>query len=162
MSEERRYVAAEARQVDLERGGVIDQLKRHEGLRLKPYHCPAGKLTIGYGRNLDANGITEDEAERMLAYDVNIAISHAMDYIGGSHFFAKLSDARQAVLINMAFQMGGAGLKKFKNTKRLILAAIDNGNWDAVALGMLNSKWAKQTPARAKELAEQMKSGEWK
>ncbi|HOE90389.1 MAG TPA: lysozyme, partial [Candidatus Cloacimonadota bacterium] len=29
-------------------------LKKHEGLVLKPYKCSAGKLTIGYGRNLEA------------------------------------------------------------------------------------------------------------
>ena len=40
--------------------------KRFEGLRLKPYLCPAGKLTIGYGYNLEDNGITEEIAVLLL------------------------------------------------------------------------------------------------
>ena len=48
---------------------IADQLIRHEGLRLKPYHCPAGKLTIGVGRNLEDKGITEKEAILLLEYD---------------------------------------------------------------------------------------------
>jgi len=46
-------------------------LQSDEGLRLKPYHCTAGKLTIGYGRNLEDRGITEAEAEYLLENDVS-------------------------------------------------------------------------------------------
>jgi len=45
---------------------IADQITTHEGLRLKPYHCPAGKLTIGIGRNLEDKGITEKEALMLL------------------------------------------------------------------------------------------------
>jgi lysozyme len=48
----------------------IDLLKKHEGLRLKPYRCSADKLTIGYGRNLDDVGISEEEAEMLLLNDL--------------------------------------------------------------------------------------------
>ncbi|MDY0127369.1 MAG: hypothetical protein RBR69_04500 [Candidatus Cloacimonadaceae bacterium] len=41
---------------------IKEQLVRHEGLRLKPYRCTAGKLTIGIGRNLNDCGITQSEA----------------------------------------------------------------------------------------------------
>ncbi len=40
-------------------------LKELEGLYLVPYRCPAGKWTIGYGHNLEANGLTVDEAKRV-------------------------------------------------------------------------------------------------
>jgi lysozyme len=49
---------------------LTDQLIKHEGLRLKPYHCPAGKLTIGVGRNLEDKGITEEEAVMLLENDI--------------------------------------------------------------------------------------------
>jgi lysozyme len=49
---------------------VIDLIKTHEGLRLNVYQCTAGKNTIGYGRNLDDNGISKDEADFMLRNDV--------------------------------------------------------------------------------------------
>jgi lysozyme len=66
-----------------------------------------------------------------------------------------LSDERQDVLIQMAFQLGVSGLLQFKIT----LANVRSGNFDAAATGMLQSAWAKQTPNRAGRLAEQMKSG---
>jgi len=40
------------------RDKLVDQIIEHEGLKLKPYHCPAGKLTIGVGRNLEDKGIS--------------------------------------------------------------------------------------------------------
>jgi lysozyme len=46
------------------------QLVRHEGLRIKPYRCTAGKLTIGIGRNLDDCGISQSEANIMLINDI--------------------------------------------------------------------------------------------
>ena len=41
---------------------IVNQLILHEGLRLKPYRCTAGKLTIGVGRNLETKGLSEEEA----------------------------------------------------------------------------------------------------
>ena len=45
----------------------LDRLKRHEGLRLEAYVCPAGALTIGYGHNLDQHPIPNvgDEGDRI-------------------------------------------------------------------------------------------------
>lgn len=131
---------------------LIEMLKRHEGLRLKPYRCTAGKLTIGYGRNLEDRGISKVEAELMLINDI-------------SDFAAKLKtvlpwmeqlDARRAlVLVNMGFNLGIEGLLKFTNTLQL----IKNGNYDAAAKAMLDSKWAKQVGSRARELAHIIKTG---
>ena len=49
---------------------IKDQLIQHEGLKLKPYQCPAGRLTIGVGRNLEDKGITEKEAVMLLENDI--------------------------------------------------------------------------------------------
>ena len=70
---------------------------------------------------------------------------------------ARLSAARQAVLVNMAFQLGTKGLLAF----RVTLGSIEDGQYSEAALGMLDSTWAKQTPARAMRLATQMETGEW-
>ncbi|MDB4278749.1 hypothetical protein N9917_04035, partial [Deltaproteobacteria bacterium] len=53
--------------------GLIDQLVRHEAFRRQAYKCSSGKLTIGVGRNIDANGVSEDEANYMLLKDINDA-----------------------------------------------------------------------------------------
>jgi len=132
---------------------MIEQLKQHEGLELKPYRCTSGKLTIGYGRNLEAKGISKGEAEAMLFSD----IAEVEDKLVRAGFLSGLNDARKAVLINMAFQLGFKGLSKFRN----MLAAVQSEQYDLAASEMLDSLWAKQTPNRAKELSEQMLTGEF-
>lgn len=128
----------------------LSTIKRHEGLRLKPYHCSEGKLTIGIGRNLESNGISEDEAELMALNDIAMAEKYATALVSD---FSALNDNRKIVLVSMAFQMGRTGLSKFVK----MLDAIDIGAFRTAADEMLNSKWARQTPERAKELAEMMK-----
>ncbi len=51
------------------------QLIRHKGLKLKPYRCTAGKLTIGVGRNLDDCGISQTEAYVLLENDIQSKVS---------------------------------------------------------------------------------------
>ena len=126
--------------------------KRFEGLRLKPYTCPAGKLTIGYGHNLEDNGITEDIAVRMLDADLKAAEREVQDKFSS---FYKLNEARQFVLVDMAFNMGINRLLTFKK----MFAALAKGEYPTAAREMLNSKWAVQVGNRAKTLAEIMKSG---
>ncbi len=128
--------------------------KRFEGLRLKPYTCPAGKLTIGYGHNLDDNGITEDIAVRLLDSDLMAA---ERDVRSKFTRFYKLNEARQFVLVDMAFNMGIAKLMTFKK----MFAALAKDEYPTAAREMLNSKWAVQVGNRAKTLAEIMKSGEY-
>jgi len=125
-------------------------IKKHEGFRTKPYHCTEGKLTIGIGRNLEENGISEDEADYMARNDINTAEKAATSLVRD---FAALNDNRKIVLVSMAFQMGRTGLSKFVK----MIDAIDLGAFRTAADEMLDSQWAKQTPERAKELSEMMK-----
>ena len=128
-------------------------LKKHEGLRLKPYRDTVGKLTIGYGRNLDARGITTDEATEMLEADIYSAIE---DLRGSLPWFDDLDETRQVVLVDMAYNLGIAGLLKFKR----MLAAVETARWEDAAAEMLLSKWADQVGGRAAELAEMMRAGQ--
>ena len=132
---------------------VKDQLIRHEGLKLKPYRCPAGKLTIGVGRNLDANGITQKEAIVLLENDILRCEKELLDEI--PEVYSRLSETRKSVLLNMCFNLGISGLMEFKNT----LAFIDACDFERAANGMLASKWAKQVGRRAIELSELMRKG---
>ena len=134
---------------------VIEQLKKHEGLSLKPYQCTANKTTIGYGRNLEEKGITEVEANFMLAEDVSFFSNELSKKL---YYFDNLNDARQAVLINMAFNLGVEGLMKFKMT----LSYIENQYYEQASVEMMDSKWAVQVGNRAYELSEQMKTGYFK
>lgn len=132
---------------------VKEQLLRHEGLKLKPYRCPAGKLTIGVGRNLDANGITQKEAFVLLENDILRCESQLLDHIPIA--YSDLNDTRKTVLLNMCFNLGISGLLEFKNT----LAFIGAGDYERAANNMLASRWAKQVGRRAIELSELMRKG---
>jgi lysozyme len=133
---------------------LIEQLKRHEGFKAKPYLCTAGKITIGYGRNLDDVGVSKAEAEAMLIDDVASAKRGALALFLS---YEQLSDARKAVVVNMCFNLGRARLSGFKN----MIAAVNDGYFDLAAKEMLNSKWAKQVGNRAIELSEQMRTGDY-
>ena len=133
---------------------IKEQLVRHEGLRLRPYRCTAGKLTIGIGRNLDDRGISQKEAYAMLERDIQDCEQWLIDEI--PEVYNKLDEVRQSVLLNMCFNLGIKGLLEFKNT----LSFIGAGDWERAANNMLASKWAKQVGMRAIELSELMRKGQ--
>ncbi|HEX8030265.1 MAG TPA: glycoside hydrolase family protein [Vicinamibacterales bacterium] len=129
------------------------QLKEHEGLRLKPYTDTTGHLTIGVGRNLTDVGITEDEAMEMLEHDIAIAVGALSTKLP---WFLDLDDVRQRVLIDMAFNMGIDMLLTFHR----FLAAARIGDWDEAANEMMASRWAMQVRDRATRLIRMMRTGE--
>jgi lysozyme len=135
-------------------------LIREEGVQLRPYRCPTGKLSIGVGRNLDDVGITRQEAEILFENDLMRATAAVMSRLPWA---AQLDEPRQAVLISLAFQMGvgskasGTGLLGFTR----MLAAMERSAWDEAAIQLLDSRLAKQTPERTERLATQLRFGEW-
>lgn len=131
---------------------LADSLRVEEGLRLKPYRCSAGRLTIGYGHNLESTPITARAAEVILEDDIAEAVAAARRVCPQ---FDSLTRNRQVALANMVFQMGEAGVRAFRNT----LAHIAAGRYADAAKGMLNSRWARQTPARAERMARLMEEG---
>ena len=133
---------------------LIEQLKRHEGFRSKPYHCTAGKLTIGYGRNLDDVGISKTEAEQLLKNDIQQCINQL---IARFPVVEKLDTVRFDCLINMCFNLGITRLSKFKK----MWAAIEAKQYRRASEEMLDSKWANQVGVRAQELAYQMLTGKY-
>lgn len=126
--------------------------KKYEGLNLHAYLCPGGKLTIGYGHNLDENGITPEVAHLLLQTD--LAAAHR-DVAAKLPCMEVLTEARQFVLVDMCFNMGIKRLLGFKK----MLSALKAGDYERAAAEMLDSRWAAQVGRRAKELAEMMKTG---
>lgn len=128
------------------------QIKKHEGLRLKMYKDTVGVSTIGYGHNLEANGISLAVAEQIFEEDLIVAAMIARDFAGDA--WVNLNEVRRAVLINMAFNLGNR-LKFFVNTREALL----NHDYDLVAERMSKSKWYTQIGNRGKELVMQMQNG---
>lgn len=127
-------------------------LVRDEGLKLKPYRCTAGKLTIGVGRNLDDVGISRDEAMVLLWNDiarVKADASHAFPW------FARLDEVRQEVVLNMIFNLGINRFSQFYQT----IKCIESADYAGASERMLQSLWSRQVGQRAIRLARRMKEG---
>ena len=145
----------------------VDLVKSHEGLRLQPYVDTRGHRTIGWGRRIpegwDATGlaeITEPEARRMLAVDMAHAREAVRLWMQGGRDrsgIPPLSDARHGALVDMAFNLGARGLAKFRRMRSALVAS----NYALAAVEMLDSAWAGQVGARAREDAEIMRTGRW-
>lgn len=119
------------------------------------YTCPAGKLTIGVGLNLEANPLCDHAISIQLDHDIAKATEGAKSILRED--WDKLNDVRQEVLTQMVFQMGVTGVKGFRNALR----CIREGNFQQAGTHMLASKWARQTPVRAKRLIKAMRQGNY-
>ena len=128
-------------------------IKKHEGLRLKPYICSAGKLTIGYSRNLEDKGISEHEADMMLESDIDLAKQDLFSVFGNAA--NHMSQNRFNALVDMRFNLG---LSRFRGFKKMI-KAIKVGDWDEASKQALDSRWAEQVKSRAIRDALLLKEG---
>ena len=96
--------------------------------------------------------LTDGAVDKLLCISIEDAVNDAEAVVPG---FNDMSDARQRVFINMAFNLGRDRLAKFKkmaNACRLF-------NWEEASRQMLSSKWAGQVGARADRLAAMVIQG---
>jgi len=132
---------------------ILDDLILDEGIRLKPYRDTKGKLTIGIGRNLDDNGISEDEARMLAENDIDaVCIDLARNIPWGDG----MPEPVQRAIVNMAFNLGWPRLSKFKK----MLAALESGDFETAAVEALDSKWAREdvSPERSGRIAKLLRS----
>ena len=126
---------------------LVDRILEHEGFREKPYRDSLGIWTIGHG----LTWLSEEES----AHIVRGRVRSLLDKLIEAHaWLAFHPPVVTEVLTEMCFQMGWAGCHKFKN----MWAALRNGEFADAADEMLDSKWAAQTPGRAEELSEMIRS----
>ena len=125
---------------------LVRDLKRDEGVKLKPYKCTAGKLTIGVGRNLEDVGITDDESDMLLKNDLKRVVGELTTTL--KWFYAAPFDV-QLGLVNMCFNLGLPRLRGFNK----MLAALERGDYTEAATEALESHWARQVGNRACEIA---------
>lgn len=133
---------------------IKDWIKYNEGLSLKLYKCTAEKISCGYGRNIEDNGISLDEAELMLKNDLERCYADLYG-IFGFEMFILLSDKRKMILIDMIYNLGKT---RFSTFKKMIQAVKDKDFYEA-ATQILDSKYAREdVPERAKRNAKLMES----
>ena len=151
--------------IDMEE--IINRLVLHEGLRLKPYKCSAGFLTIGVGRNLITNpltkqektvvgdlshGITYDMAMYLLRHDIKRVLEECR---GCFPFWRHLDSERKYALFDMCFNLGLRRLLTFKK----MLDALEIGDYRGAAKECLNSKYARDVGKRAERIAKTFETG---
>ena len=136
---------------------LLDSVRKHEGYRNKVYLDTLGKRTVGVG-HLCVEDFWEDGKEyeekflmTILEHDLQTAIKSAEKLCEG----LKISDDAKIIIIEMIFQLGGNGVSKFRKMWQALQQ--DPPDYAEASVQMLDSRWAKQTPNRAKEMAQHMK-----
>ena len=136
------------------RGALLrHMLKKHEGLVLSMYKCPGGVRTIGYGHNLDSVPITIHAADIILEDDIDAAVQDMHSIFPNLN---QWTDARWIAIVNMRFNLGSSGFRKFKK----MIEALQKEDWHQAAIEMEDSVWHTQVGDRAVELVQIMESGE--
>ena len=135
-----------------------DSVKQHEGYRNKVYLDTLGKRTVGVG-HLCVEDFWEDDKEYDEKFLMDILKKDLQEAIKGARELMEerdcleIDDKAEELLIEMVFQLGKTGVSKFKN----IWKALAEKNYIGASYEMLDSRWAKQTPNRAKAMAKTMK-----
>ena len=133
-----------------------DMIKKHEGFREKVYKCPAGYLTVGYGRNLETVGVLEHEATIMLDSDMAESIKYLeIKLMRCGLSFRDVSPNRIAALIDFVFNVGATTSDKFVK----MWCCVDVDDWIGAATELLRSKYTQQVGKRAVTLAELLIEG---
>ena len=135
---------------------LLESVKKHEGFRDHVYLDSLSKRTVGYGHLCvedhweDGKKYDKEYLEDILEKDLQSAIDQAHDMCQGM----EISDDAKSIICEMIFQLGGNGVSKFKNMWKALKE--NPPNYKEAAVQMLDSRWAKQTPNRAKEMASHM------
>jgi len=150
---------------------LSDMIKRHEGTvkndkgmhvvyddqtgkPIKKGDQLVGIPTIGWGQNLTDLGLPDATCEELLSMvitDMHYGLKAQF------HTYNKLDRVRQEALIDMAFNLGIAGIDKF----RKMWAALAAGDFELAACEMEDSAWHNQVGPRAKELEEMIVTGRY-
>ena len=147
---------------------ILEYISYWEGFKSKPYRCTAGKLTIGYGRNIEdrplsaaeyrmlfpdmtiseamkaisKQGISEQSAARLLKYDIN----NIGFQLRNESWFVELSRCRKIVIYDMCYNLGYNGLIGF----RKMIKAIRSKDYEKASEEIMDSRYFKQVGRRAK------------
>ena len=129
---------------------LIDSIKQHEGYVGVVYKDSLGIDTIGYGfaikdLELDAD-VCDIILERKLK-NLNDRIKIKFDW------YKYMPPEIKDIVTEMCYQLGVTGFSKFRKT----IAYLQNKEWKNASVEMLDSRWAKQTPNRAKEMSNKVK-----
>ena len=125
---------------------LLKSIEENEGFRGFQYNDTLGYPTIGFGTKLP---LSKEEAELILKFRLEKMINLL------EKTKPEVKDFPQSikeVLYEMAYQMGVNGLLKFKK----MFKALEEQDYKKASLEGLDSRWAEQTPNRAKKLMKRV------
>ncbi len=129
---------------------LIDSIKQHEGYRSKVYKDSLGIPTIGYGFAIKDLELDQDICDLILERKVK----DLKDRIKKKFSWYKyMPPTIKDIVVEMCYQLGLYGFSCFKKT----ISYLQNKEWEKASVEMLDSRWAVQTPRRARELSEIVK-----
>ena len=131
----------------------------HEGIRYKAYEDPiigASAMTTGVGHLIKLpqeeylleKELNMSEVMELLNGDIDVALKDAKKFIDES----TIPEEAFEIVVEMSFQLGYPRLSKFLKFQK----ALQENDFILARYEMLDSKWARQVPARAKNLADKM------
>ena len=129
-----------------------DLIIKHEGQRSKPYLCPAGKITIGIGRNIEDVGLSQDEINYLFANDMKTARMTCRKLFRD---FSAIPETRQAALLDMALNLGQPRLSRFVKMRE----AVDLRDWQTAAAEAKDSAWYRQVGRRGEKIVSILETG---
>jgi lysozyme len=141
----------------IDEAAVTARLVDDEGEVLHEYKDHLGYSTIGIGVLIDerkGGGITQEESRYLFRNRLGARLAQCSNKF---EWWQTIDDVRRGVIVCMAYQLGVNGVANFKK----MCAALRIRDYNTAAMEMLDSTWAKQTPARANRMARIMRSGQW-
>ena len=138
---------------------LLESVKKHEGFRDTVYRDTLNKRTVGFG-HLCVEDHWDDNKEYSEKYLMKVLKDDLKNAIQGAEELCSdcpdLDDLAKETIVEMIFQLGKTGVSKFRNMWKAL--KHDPPNYEQASIEMLDSRWAKQTPGRAKEMSDHMRS----
>ena len=142
---------------------LTEMLRRHEGVESHAYMCSQNFWTIGVGRNVAPGdngaarglGLADDEIDYLLSNDIKRVEKELSDEY---EWFSGLDDVRRDCMVDISFNLGQTRLRGFKKA----LSAMAESDWEEASEQFLDSRWADQVGNRSTELAEMIRTGEYR
>ena len=129
---------------------LIESIKKHEGFSAMVYKDSLGIDTIGYGFAIKDLELDSDICEMILERKVkNLKDRVEIKFDWYKYMPQEIKD----IVVEMCYQMGVYGFSRFKKT----IAFLQNKEWEKASVEMLDSRWAQQTPNRAKKMSDKVK-----
>lgn len=129
---------------------LIVNIKKNEGYISTVYKDSLGIDTIGYGFAIKDLNLEEDICDIILERKIN---KLRVEVKKRFKWYDNMPVIIREVVMEMCYQMGVTGFSKFKKT----IGFFEAKDFKSASVEMLDSKWAVQTPGRAKQLSEKVR-----